>query len=275
MTALNAYATLEDFKAWKQIQSYNPQLDAVVDSILESVSRVIDDRTQRSFYPRVETRYHSTPGRRELRLDDDLAEVITITNGDGTTLASTHYYTLPRNQTPYYALVIKLGSTEVWEYNTDNGDEYTIGINGVWVYHNRYSTSAWASVGTLGAAMSNTTSLTLTMSTGHTVKVGQILRIDNELLQVTAKDNNTITLYKRGDNGSTAATHLISTTVNAFQPMADIKNLCLEVSHNVFGKRYGESNQSAAIVTGAGVVITPKDLSKINEDVLKTYRRMY
>ena len=272
MTTLNSYATLAEFKSWKEITGTDATRDADLEIILENASRHLDDLTGREFYPRIETRYFSVPESRELRLDADLLEVITLTNGDGTAISSTQYYTLPRNRAPYYALVLKIGSTEAWDINATDDDEYTIGINGVWAYHNTYSL-AWKSVGTLGADIASTTTTTATMTGGHSVLTSKIYRVDNEIFIPSVVSTNTLTLYGRGMNGSTAATHTSGTTVYEWQPMTEVKKYCLEKGRYDYSRRFGESPAFGATVTGAGVVLSPRDIGKAEEDLVKHLRR--
>lgn len=77
---------------------------------------------------------------RRLWLDDDLCQITSITNGDGTTVASSEYVTQPRNETPYYAIRLKLDSSIVWTY--DDSPEGAISIVGRW----GYSTAAPADI---------------------------------------------------------------------------------------------------------------------------------
>lgn len=77
---------------------------------------------------------------RRLWLDDDLCQITSITNGDGVTVSTSDYVTDPRNETPYYALTIKLSSSVVWTYS--NAPENAIAIVGRW----GYSTAAPADI---------------------------------------------------------------------------------------------------------------------------------
>ena len=117
MSAINSYATLAEFKNYKDISSTDADDDGVIEDLLEEASRYIDGETNRTFYPRVETRYFSVPETlgRQLDLDDDLLAITTLTNGDDGTIASTEYNLLPKNKTPYYAIKLKEASTEYWE----------------------------------------------------------------------------------------------------------------------------------------------------------------
>jgi hypothetical protein len=79
-------------------------------------------------------------GRRRLWLDEDLCQITSVTNGDGQAVSAGTYITEPRNETPYYALTLKLNSDQVWTY--DNAPEGSIAIVGRW----GYSTSAPADI---------------------------------------------------------------------------------------------------------------------------------
>lgn len=275
MTVINAYATLEDFKKWKEIQGTDVQRDADVELILEASSRYMDDVMGRTFYPRVETRSYNVPEGRALKLDDDLLEVITLTNGDDTTIASTEYNLVPKNFYPKYEIDIKPTSTSYWRLDSNTNSEFVLDVNGVWGFHDRYSTSAWKSAGTLGAAISDTSTLTVTMTAGHTVTTGRIYKVDNELFIPNSISTNTLTLYQRGQNGSTAATHLINAVVYEWRPMKEIVKFCLEKARYDYARRFGESPAFGATVTAAGVVLSPREMSKAEEELKMLFRRKY
>ncbi|SMC63118.1 hypothetical protein [Sporomusa malonica] len=60
---------------------------------------------------------------------------------------------------------------------------------------------------TLSAAITSTTATTCTVTTGSEFLVGNVIKIDNEQLFVTAVSGSTLTV-KRGHNGTIATTHL-------------------------------------------------------------------
>lgn len=68
--------------------------------------------------------------RRQLWLDDDLCQITSVTNGDGTTISASDYVTNPRNETPFYAITLKQNSSQVWTY--DDAPEDAIAIVGRW-----------------------------------------------------------------------------------------------------------------------------------------------
>jgi len=271
MATINTYASLSEFKNWKRNpggpdMSADATDDTVIEDLLEAASRHIDEETGgRTFYPRVETRYYSIPesyeddrwidgivrssrNARELTVDDDLLEIISLTNGDGTVIASSEYDLVPRNLSPKFAIRLKAGSAVMWEDDADGNIEDVIAVAAIWGYHDRYAQRAWKTGGTLGAAL-NISALSLTMTAGHSLAVGQVVKIDNELLIVTGISTNTITVNQRGENGSTAATHLSSATVKIWQPMDSIRQASLEIASNANSRRHGQNESGAASVS--------------------------
>ena len=71
MAITNGYATLPEFKAWVDITSADAPDDGVIEDIIETASRHIDNTTGRTFYARTETRYYDVPDGRQIDLDDD------------------------------------------------------------------------------------------------------------------------------------------------------------------------------------------------------------
>lgn len=283
MTARNVYTPLADFKAYVTNRGgsivTDAADDAVIEQLLEQASHYIDSACGRRFYPRVETRNYDLPDQTdqpdssELYFDDDLLEIITFTNGDSTTIASTEYNLMPKNETPKYGLKMKDSTTVTWETDSDSNWEDVLSVNAFWGFHNRYTTDAWVSAGTLGAAINDTTTLAFTMTAGHGVEVGKIYKIDNEIYIVTTVATNTITPLKRGDNGSTAATHSNGTTVYEWNPMEEVRNATMELANNAYHRRFGQSIRSEETVTAAGIVLTPREVPHLTKEFIKTYGR--
>ncbi len=278
MTARNTYATLAEYKAyWLSRGGDNstaPADDAVIDQLLENASRYLDSKTGRYFYPRIEARVFDTPEdyRRDISVNADLQAVISFTNGDGASISSTEYNLLPRNSTPKFLLQLKQNSTIIWEPDSNGDYEGVITLTGLFGYHPYYA-EAWKSGGTLGAAITDTTTLAFTMTAGHTLLVGQMLKIDNELFIVGSISANTITPLKRGENGSTAATHSNGATVTIWQPMEEARNAVCEIANSSYRRRFGQSVSNTETVTAAGVVLSPKDVPLLAHEFIKTYQR--
>lgn len=236
--------------------------DALLLTLIRSVCDDIARTAWRSFAPRMETRYYDAlrdTERMTLLLDDDLLAVTTLTNGDGNTVASNDYVFEPRNAYPRYALTLKTSSGIYWTYDTD--PENAISLAGVWGYHTRYA-DAWQATGaTLAAAISSTSATTFTCTTGL-IRAGMLLQIDSEYLYVTsvapgASDTVTVT---RGANGSTAATHLISTALSVWTPEAAVSQLACECAAARYRLRDNPLAESVTALDGT-VLLTPKDIT--------------
>jgi hypothetical protein len=229
-------------------------------------------QTRRQFYPSIETRLYDVPSEREIVLDNDLLSLSTLTNGDGTVIPAIDI-TLRGNRAPYWSVAPKDTSSLFWVYSSTGSREQVISVYGTWGYHEQYSQRAWLQVGTLSAAITDTTTLAFSATTGHSITAGQILRIDSELYNVVTAATNNITPYVRGDNGSTATTHLINAPVYAWQPMEGAKQSCLEIANSTYQKRFGRNTGESATITAAGVVLTPFDIPATAKAFIASYVR--
>ena len=276
MANQNIYATLAEYKAFVtargQTFTTDTADDAVIVDLLESASRFLDEKTTRQFYPSIQSRVYDLPVDGVLYLDGDLLEVITLTNGDGNTIASNQYNFKSPNLTPYWGIAIKQLSTTSWQASTTNGCEQVISLNGLWGYRNDYASRGWLQVGTLSAAITDTTTLAFSATTGHTITAGMVLKIDSEIYNIDTTATNTITPVRRGDNGSTAATHLISTPIYKWQPMAGAKEAVLEITSQAYKRRFGQSGDSSTTFTAAGVIITSRDVPTMAQEFIKSFQ---
>lgn len=263
MTNQNLYATVTDYKAYKT-QRAGASLpadtadDAIISDLLEQASRYLDDMIgTHSFFPEITTRNYDAQPDRYIRTGKDLLEILTFTNGNGDVIASTDYLYDNQNYTPYFGVKIRDTSSVSWQPNAYSSFEQVLSIYGVWGYHTNYA-RAWKSAGTLGATIVDTTGLTFTATAGHSLVAGQIIKIDTELFNIASVATNTVTVNFRGDNGSTAATHLINAPVYVWQAERLAKQCTLEYTHYLYELRFGRAADNIAVTTAAGVVIKPK-----------------
>ena len=168
----NKYATLTDYKAYTtsrgQTASTDTTDDGVISNLLTQASRYLDRETKRQYYPSIETRLYDIPNDRDLLLDGDLLEVTTLTNGDLLEITNSNYL-LKGNRPPYWCVSLRDTSTVSWTTSAAGSAEQVISLAGVWGYHDLYSQRGWLAVGTLGAAITDTSTLAFTMSAGHSV----------------------------------------------------------------------------------------------------------
>ena len=279
MTTLNSYATLADYKAFVtsrgQTASTDTADDAVIEMLLKDASSLINDATGRFFYPYVQVRYFDVPSLddvdpRLLKLDADLLEVISITNGDGVTVPSTEYSLRPRNDSPYSGIRLVDNSTYYWA--SDNAGDYhdVIAVSGIWGFHNRYA-QAWLLGSTLAEDL-DTTETGTDVASGTPFAIGDIAKVDSELIYVSSKATNTLT-NTRGENGSTAAAHTSGANVYIWQFMGTLKTAVLETAMQAYKRRFGQSNSNTQTVTAAGIVLTPRDIPASMTEFISTYRK--
>lgn len=273
MTNQNLYATVADYKAYKTQRGgtaipADTADDAIISDLLEQASRYLDDQIgTHSFFPEIATRTYDAQPDRYIFTGKDLLEILTFTNGNGDVIPSTDYLYDYQNATPYFGVKMRDTSSVSWQPNTYSSFEQALSIYGVWGYHTNYP-RAWKSGGTLGAAITDTSGLTFTMTAGHSLVAGQIVKIDTEIFNIASVSTNTVTVNFRGDNGSTAATHLINAPVYIWQTERLAKACALEYTHYLYELRFGRAADNIAVTTAAGVVIKPKGVPQSVRDYI-------
>ena len=135
-----AYADITLFKVYRGMSTSTSTTASVDNTIiqhcLDAAQAQIDRYTHRTFEASTTAaRYFDAiedVDGRTLYLDDDLAAIASVTNGDGAALTSTSYVTRPVNETPYREIRIRSGSDNAWTYNTE--PESAITVVGYWAY---------------------------------------------------------------------------------------------------------------------------------------------
>ena len=285
---INPLCTLAEFLVYDSPRQQTANADAVDDgtisTLIDAVSHYIEQQTWRTFTPRYETRTFDVPDMthgfgNQLDLDDDLLEVVSITNGDGTTVTNnpTKTYNLkPNNGYPKRSINLISSTTTLWSSNSTNDDEGVISVSALWGFRDQYDQHGWSLVGTLGAAMADTTTASLTMTAGHSLKQDTVIKIDTELFNVKLVSTNAVTLNQRGDNGSTAATHLISAPVYVWNVQPEIHEAALMIVQNMYAAKIGQPTSVGKVtVTAAGVVIRPEDIPSMSQKIIDSYGLKY
>ena len=272
---LNGYSSLEDFKTYGISNAVIDEADdAILEKIIGSASRYIDNQTGRTFYPRVETRYYNAVSSRKMWLDDDLLEVISLTNGEGTAIVATSYNLLPLNEYPKYAVNLIPSSNIYWQLDSSSNEEGVIDLEGIWGYHERYATDAWKEITTLTAGINDVVVAFLMVNTASINEMGgQLIRVDDEIMRVEGKAFTAVTV-ERGVNGSTAAAHLIAAPVYLWTYPDDITNCCWDIVNGIYKRRTGENASSTSVLTSAGVIVTPRDITDYAAAIIATYKEI-
>lgn len=222
---LNCYAGLDDLT--QSMKGGSSAVDkAVALRVLEAVSRAVDRGLEWQFYNALaQTMYLNGSGQRVLRL----RSAAVVRGGAHAGLLSVSSVTIDENDDGTYEKTV-VENTDFWlserfgsdgPYTTLEAMTRSTQIPGGWwrgprtvkvIGETGYSNETEAA-GTLGAAIVDTTGTSVTMTAGHTVQAGNTIVIDSEHLFVSAVSTNTLTV-QRGVNGSTVASHLISTAVS-------------------------------------------------------------
>lgn len=238
-------------------------------AILESVSRRIDYVCHRSafgsgFGPRIATNYYDGDAVNVLALRDDLLTVsaftiypVTASSTSYTPAVTTDYYLANADgyTGPPWRKIILHGRGTPLVF----GDGYrTTTVAGTWGYSdvtipNATTVSSGLSSGT--TATSFTTSATPTISPGHTLIVG------TEQLYLYALSSTTATV-KRGQNGTTAATHVDTSAIAVQQYDSRVHDVALRL----FMRRW-KARDAGADGTDGGLDI-PGQQTREGEDLI-------
>jgi hypothetical protein len=137
----NCYSDLNSLKQYMmqngQPLSVDANDDVLLESLIETASRFIDDDTHRTFYGRTETHLYDLPDGSTLRIDDDDLLSVTVgglLNGDGTVITAAQFTLYPLNTFPKHEIHMKQSSNVYWEYTATGDSEAAISVAGTWGY---------------------------------------------------------------------------------------------------------------------------------------------
>lgn len=225
-------STLDQLRTRLGLASTDTADDTRLMNALQAAAAQIERETGRRFCPRQKAIQHNYTSSLELLLDDDLLELTSLTNGDGSSINLNDAIPAP-DESPFSFIRLTGGSAFTW--NTSPLQAIT--VNGIWGWHDRPA-EMWRVTGDTvqnNPLNSSTTSLTVTDADGADsegsfprFQVGQLLKIENEFLRVTAVNtlSNVLTVL-RGVNGTTATSHALNTPIYAYQPPAELNALAL------------------------------------------------
>ena len=228
-------ATLNDLRRHLHLADQDSADDDELMRTLQEASHLIESLTGRRFCPHVETRavLLDPANPRELILPADLLELHAISDGGGP-IDIEEILLLPGDRD---APASVLRRRDNGRFNSSDGRADAVSVEGVWGWHDRWST-AWRDSGdsvgdsTLGANASliNVSDAAAADQDGRRPRfqIGQLLRIDREYLRVTAIDPARQQLTAlRGVQGSAAGSHRRGSRIHIYAPAPSIRDLTL------------------------------------------------
>lgn len=185
--------------------------------------QMLQKQCNRRFDERIEIRYYDViqscdggpVSGLDLYLDDDLRTVSTLTNGDTETIANEFYVLVPRDNPAKRLIRLTYASNLYWRWTTEYKD--AIQVAGTWGFGGE-----WQSINATLSGDVNSSTTSLTVSSGAAFEVGMTLKLDNEYLLVTNISSNTLTV-RRAFNGSTGAAHINGATFSYWSADEDVK----------------------------------------------------
>ena len=129
---------MADYTTWAAVKTYldisGTADDTLGATLVTRASAMIDRYCRRVFTAASATRLFDVPHGATLFLDEDLVSVTTLTNGDGTVIASTDYVLKPNNITPKFAIKLRETASTGWLGSSTTGEYQAISVLGSWGY---------------------------------------------------------------------------------------------------------------------------------------------
>ncbi len=279
------YATLADVRMELEVDdpSYVDHDPIALKATRDATARIDLELPGKTFFPRVQTRYlHSLADVEglNLRLPETLAELTSVTNGDGTVLAGSTYTLLPRSGAPYHTIRLEANGAVVWQSASDGDPVDAIAVAGVW-HSTRPHSGMWYATGeTLTLASPTTTSFTPSDVDGEDafrrtprLSEGMLLKATSggttEYMETTRIESGVVYL-QRGARGTTAVAHS-AVTLYAWQVEPVIAKACARLA-SYYYKRAGHfATVSFNSVTGINDRL-PKDLPEDVVSILDKFK---
>ena len=244
-------ASLHEFRRHLQLKETDTSADTDLRLALEKASHLIESLTGRRYCPFLETRSLTIDGSnpRELILPDDLLELISI-NAERQILSGDTVRRVPsRADLPASVLILNEG--EVF-----NGE---VSITGIWGWHDRW-TRAWRKSGdhivdidvTADAIWIQVDDVDGEDQDGISPRfqVGQLLRVENEYLRLSAIDHASNRLQvMRGAQGTVAVSHAESAPIEIYGAASAIRDLCLRYAELLINSAGLLADESSPLLT--------------------------
>ncbi len=126
-----SYATLAQVREYIKLGAGETVDDTLITNLIARAQALIDSFCKRTFEASADvTQYLDAIADvrgRTLWLRAEFCALTSVTNGDGTVLATSDYVTEPRNATPFYALTLKTNAGKLWTYSNPENAIVVVG----------------------------------------------------------------------------------------------------------------------------------------------------
>jgi len=263
--------TLERVRAHRRLAADETSDDALLLNLIAAASAEFTREIGRVCVPFYAAHRFDAPVLNPFALDlnADLLEVVTLTNGDGTLIPPENSSLRPINAYPKWRIALKPGGGIAYTFNSDPHE--AISVAGWWGYVPHYDTAWRATESTV--PVGGMTAGTLTLDTTGAFEIGHYLRVDDEIMRVTARDSTTITLV-RGEQGTTAANHSAGAPISVFDVLPDVQNAVTEMVAYAYKSldRVGAPT-GGRITVYDGSTVTVDDLDPLVRRAIADHRR--
>lgn len=165
-----------------------------------------------------------------------------------------------------------------WYYNCNRNQPYKIYVTGTWGWHPDYA-NAFDSVDTVqnNPLTAAATSITVADADGTDLwgftprfSPGNLIKIEDELIDVIAVNTSTDVLtVRRGRNGTTAAAHVQTTAISTYQVDERIQRIATRQATLLYARRGAYQVET---LDGVGVITYPQDLLSELKGVLQEFQ---
>lgn len=263
----------EDAYVFDTLRRASRRLDILMNAGLNFFVPILESREIQVDMDRVDS-YRNT-----FSLDTPLLSLTAVTLNNAALVVGTDVVAYPSISNPIYRLRLP-DYGRSWYPNyflTSLTAPPTVTITGLWGFHQDYA-HAWLLADSLAAAITTSGVNTLTVTNvdqtddyGHApaISAGSLLRIDDEYMDVTATNTTTnVVTVRRGVNGSTATTHVISTSVYVYQVEEPVQRAVTRQTAFMYARRGAyETSQTNAM----GQINFPADVLAEVAGVLDGY----
>lgn len=259
--------TLDYVRGHRRLLDVETKDDVLLTQFIHEASGEFAEALGRIPMPYQDTRTADFGDSYYLELDEDLLALTTFTNGDGETIAPASFAQRPSNMYPKRELILKSASGASLVYEQDIEEAFSLA--GIWGYVPHYPT-CWQSSGSAvpeGGMTSSST--TITLPSTRAFQVLQYVKWENEIGQITALDDATLTVT-RGELGTTAAAHLATVGIYQFVQNPDIMGAVREIA--VY-KYKAKDRVGGRVTVFDGGTVTVEDLdSSVQRAIYKHWR---